>query len=166
MVDPGWYPDPMGLWDERWWDGQVWNDAVRTGRHQDVEPLRTAEELIRTAPDDGVLWHGTRGVGMLGNEEYILTGVFLRQYSRLDRPPELEWPLWTIARADPRFSGGQTVLGVGDVELTVNYAGYQGRSTYVLKNVPDPIRAAALICRQSRLARMVAGYPEPPPLRG
>ena len=161
MADPGWYPDPMGLWDERWWNGNTWDEAVRTGTHQDTEPLRAVEDLIRTPPDDGVIWQGTRGVDMIGHEEYVLTGVFLRMYSRLDRPPEAEWPLWTVARADPRFSAGQTMLGIGDVELTIHYAGYQGRTTQVLKNVPDPIRAAALICRQSRLARIAAGYPEP-----
>jgi hypothetical protein len=29
MANPGWYPDPNGTPQERWWNGGVWTDATR-----------------------------------------------------------------------------------------------------------------------------------------
>jgi hypothetical protein len=151
----------MGLWDVRWWDGHGWHEAVRTGSHQDVEPLADIAELIANAPGDGVVWQGKRGVDAVGSEHYILTGKALRLYTNLANPPRSEWELWTIAKADARVNAGQSLAHIGDVVLTINYAGFAGRTTEVLKNVPEPARVAAMISRLARLARRVAGYPEP-----
>jgi hypothetical protein len=36
---PGWYPDPMGRHEYRWWDGGAWTDGVASGGRQAVDPL-------------------------------------------------------------------------------------------------------------------------------
>lgn len=159
--DPGWYPDPLGLWDLRWWDGRAWNETVRTGTHQDVEPIAPIEQLAADVPAAGVVWQSAKAVDPIHGEQYLMTGESLRVYTNLSKPPKLEWQLWTIARAEPRVTGGQSLMGVGDVVLTISFEGFAGRSTEVLQRVPEPARAAALICRYSRLARRVAGIPEP-----
>jgi hypothetical protein len=161
VTDPGWYPDPLRLWDVRWWDGNAWNEAVRTGTWQDVEPLVTLDQLVAAAPGDGLVWHGKRSADLINTEQYVVTGNSVRMYTDMSRPPKAEFALWTIARAEPRVNAGQGLLGVGDVVLTISYKGFAGRTTEVLKNVPEPARAAAIITRMSRLARLVAGYPEP-----
>jgi hypothetical protein len=38
---PGWFPDPMGRNDYRWWDGQTWSAAVVRGGAQGYDPLPT-----------------------------------------------------------------------------------------------------------------------------
>lgn len=36
---PGWYADPAGRWQWRWWDGAAWSPAVRTGERAGQDPL-------------------------------------------------------------------------------------------------------------------------------
>ena len=160
-VAAGWYPDPVGLWDFRWWDGVQWHEAVRTGVHQDTDPVVPIGELVAAAPADGVVWQSKRSAEVVHTEHYVLTGRSLRMYKNLSRPPTQEWELWTIGRAEPRITGGQSLLGVGDVVLTIAYEGFAGRSTEVLKRVQEPARSAAWILRYCRLARRAAGSPEP-----
>jgi hypothetical protein len=157
----GWYPDPLGLWDVRWWDGVAWSDSVRTGPHQDVDPVAFIEDLVAATPADGVIWQSHRTNDMVNTEQFVLTGRALRVYKDLARPPTQEWELWTIGRVEPRITAGQSLIGVGDVVLTIAYAGFAGRSTGVLRRVPEPAHSAAWILRYCRLARRAAGYPEP-----
>lgn len=37
-VAPGWYPDPSGRWQVRWWDGTAWTDRVATAGRQGSDP--------------------------------------------------------------------------------------------------------------------------------
>ncbi len=157
MVDPGWYPDPLGLWDGRWWDGGAWNDAVRTGRHQDSEPIVDLSELLAVQPVGGLVWQGERG-DPTHPGHYILTDSAMSFYRSVSDPPVETFPLWSIALAEARIKGGQGLRGVGDVALTIAYPGYSGKATFVLRSVPDPERIAALICRHARLARMRANH--------
>src|SRR4051812_47480962 len=34
-----WYPDPLGRWAHRYWDGGAWTDWVSDGTHQFCEPV-------------------------------------------------------------------------------------------------------------------------------
>jgi hypothetical protein len=36
---PGWFPDPSGRWQVRWWDGSTWTDRVATAGRQASDPL-------------------------------------------------------------------------------------------------------------------------------
>jgi hypothetical protein len=38
----GWYTDPTGTFEQRWWDGQKWTDAVINAGQQTTSPLPTA----------------------------------------------------------------------------------------------------------------------------
>lgn len=35
----GWFPDPFGRHDARWWDGSAWSEHVSTGGVQTVDPV-------------------------------------------------------------------------------------------------------------------------------
>jgi hypothetical protein len=35
----GWYPDPDGVHEERYWDGRLWSDHVRDGGELSIDPL-------------------------------------------------------------------------------------------------------------------------------
>jgi uncharacterized protein YxjI len=39
---PGWYPDPLGRHDHRYWDGREWTHHVGSGGQQGVDPLYAA----------------------------------------------------------------------------------------------------------------------------
>jgi hypothetical protein len=54
---PGWYPDPAGRFDDRYWDGTDWTSAVKRGEHveSDPEPVileaaSRADQYSPTAP--------------------------------------------------------------------------------------------------------------------
>jgi hypothetical protein len=36
---PGWFPDPSGRFDHRWWDGTRWTESVSRGGTQTTDPL-------------------------------------------------------------------------------------------------------------------------------
>jgi hypothetical protein len=36
---PGWFPDPSGRFDHRWWDGTRWTETVSRGGTQTTDPL-------------------------------------------------------------------------------------------------------------------------------
>jgi hypothetical protein len=112
-VAAGWYPDPLGLWDVRWWDGAEWRDAVRSGSHQDTDPVAPIADLVAVTPAAGVVWQSRRVADAVNTERYVLTGRTLSVYNDLSRPPTKEWQLWTIGRAEPRVTGGPSLMGVG-----------------------------------------------------
>ena len=86
-------------------------------------------DLVAVTPAAGVVWQSRRVADAVNAEHYVLTGRTLSVYNDLSRPPTNEWQLWTIGRAEPRVTGGQTLMGVGDVVLTIAYEGFAGRST-------------------------------------
>jgi hypothetical protein len=42
-VAPGWYPDPSGRWQVRWWDGAAWSDHVAAGGRRASDPAPGGE---------------------------------------------------------------------------------------------------------------------------
>ena len=46
---PGWYPDPCGHWEQRWWSGSTWTSWVRSQEVLAVDPLAYRSAL---AADD------------------------------------------------------------------------------------------------------------------
>lgn len=45
---PAWHPDPLGRFDHRWWDGNVWTDQVSRSGQQQVDPLGTTAGAVPT----------------------------------------------------------------------------------------------------------------------
>lgn len=165
MTTAGWYPDPMGLWDERWWDGVAWHDAVRTDAFAWTEPLTTLDALLATPLPGGALWTSERDANVVHKEHYVLLATEL-QILLANGTPERVVPLFGIAWARARVNAGQALRGVGDIELHIAYPGYTGRATEVLRSVPDCELGAALITRQARLNRHLQAHrPPPPPAR-
>ncbi len=127
----GWYPDPSGDWQVRYWDGSVWTQHVQTGPFQSVEPLE-APVLPET---ETLLWQN--------GEDHLTThrAVFRDDYAGAEPVTVL---LWTVARVEVRPKTIDPAPGTGDVALVVAYRGYGGRTHWVLKNVSDPHRVGAL----------------------
>ncbi len=126
-VMPGWYPDPSGDWEQRWWSGTDWTDEVVTGGY------RTSMAL----PDPAVpLLPVTERVEWEGAGHRVTTHrVWVAPGRGSGRAPD-ELALWTVARAEAR---GLTVA------LTIAYSGYAGRTTYPMSGVTDAPRVAAIV---------------------
>lgn len=51
-IEPGWYPDPAGRHEHRWWDGMGWTENVSSHGRQAVDSLGPAKEVsIPVAPE-------------------------------------------------------------------------------------------------------------------
>lgn len=140
---PGWYPDPGGCWDDRWWDGQVWTNGVRTGQSQSEDPYPPLPVNDRTH----VIWSCPSHVAKLGEESYRLDWEAVQILDRRMTTKE-SIPIWGIRSIEVRISAAQHVRGIGDVVLAVGYSGYFGPSTFVLRGVDDPHSVKAAVRRQ------------------
>jgi hypothetical protein len=45
----GWFPDPSGTFEQRWWDGQRWTDNVINAGQQTTSPLPTGEAPVQAS---------------------------------------------------------------------------------------------------------------------
>ncbi len=142
--NPGWYADPGGCWEERWWDGSAWCAAVRTGAYQCEDPYPPIPPTVTAANEVLASW--SSGTVRLGTETYQLTWDSLLMYdgSRLKE----QLALWSINGIEVRRSASQHARGVGDVVLSIAYQGYFGPSTFALLGVPSPDEVKAAIRRQ------------------
>lgn len=141
---PGWYADPGGCWDERWWDGSVWANEVRTGKFESAEPYVPQP----VSPDRSqVVWSGRSNVAKLGAEFYRLDWDAVCILDRRGAAKE-SIPIWGIRSIDVRTSAAQHVRGIGDVALSIGYPGYFGPSSFVLRGVNEPHLVKATIRRQ------------------
>jgi hypothetical protein len=50
-VEAGWYADPLGRAQLRWYDGAQWCEHVRSGQSGGTDPLAPDGTPVRTAPD-------------------------------------------------------------------------------------------------------------------
>lgn len=145
-VLPGWYQDPSGDYEQRWWDGTAWTDRVVTGSFTTDDPVTEPGPL---PAEEVVLWQ--TGGDVLTTHRLIIASTLPK------RPPE-QFEVWMVAGTRARHSG------VGDVEITIAFAGYGGRATWVLRRVSDPPAVAALVRKQANRARRsfpTAGAPAP-----
>jgi hypothetical protein len=124
-VPPGWYPDPVGDHELRWWDGEAWTETVRTGDHQGTAPLRKVE--VPTA--EQVLW--SRGPEMITTHRVLL---------REGRYP-VELPWWMVRGVEARGN---------DVVLRIGYPGYTDKSERRIRGLPNAPEIAALCLTWAR----------------
>jgi hypothetical protein len=66
----GWYPDPLGRHELRWWGGMSWMDAVRDGDVQDVDPVDPPAAPARTVADELRDLAALRDDGILSEDEF------------------------------------------------------------------------------------------------
>ncbi len=50
----GWYADPTGTFEQRWWNGTTWTDQVMHAGQQTVSPLPTGEAPVQTSRPEQV----------------------------------------------------------------------------------------------------------------
>lgn len=119
-VTPGWYPDPSGDWELRWWDGILWSADVATGSFRGEEPIGS----VAMPAVEQLLWEGD-------GHRLTTDRVWVHEPGS-GRPPE-ELPLWTIAHVEATTSR---------VTMSVAYPGYGGRVTYVIRSTAAPLLGA------------------------
>lgn len=145
---PGWYPDPSGDWEQRWWSGTSWTDQVVTGGYQTTMALPDPSAPLLPAAER-IEWEGA------GHR--VTTHRVQVAPARGSGRSGDELPLWTVARAEAR---GLTVA------LTVAYQGYTGRTTFPMPGVTDAPRVAAIIHLWANRNRRAATQVPPPYLPG
>lgn len=124
----GWYPDPNGDWQLRYWDGQRWTEHVSTGRWVTTAPLEPP-----VVPDtEQQVWADGR---------HVLTTHRWFPREHASQPPA-EIPLWAVADTEVRAASG---AGVGTVVAVVAYPGYTDRRHWVAPDVVDAHRVAAYV---------------------
>lgn len=137
---PGWYPDPYGDWQLRWWDGLAWSEHVRTGLFAAAAP-----------PEPPVVPDTEQHVWGDGRHQLTTHRWFPRERQG-DTPVEI--PLWAVADVEVRLAAGD---GFGTVVAVVAYPGYTDRRHWIAPKVADVHRVAALVRlwanRNRRLAR-------------
>ena len=133
QVQAGWYPDPVGDHDLRWWDGSAWTETVRTGLAQTTAPL--ARQGVPA--EENVVWQR-------GRETFTTHRAVL-----FEGRQQVDVPWWAVR--------GAVVRGA-DVVLTIGYPGYSDRAERRIKGVPDAPEVAALaLVWARRHHRAVAG---------
>lgn len=140
---PGWYPDPCGDYEQRWWDGARWTDEVATGlfRGQDAMPA-PGEPLLPAT--ESTFWQ-TDGWALSTHR------VWIREHR--NQPPT-EFAVWMVRAAQVRSHVGD----VADVGVTIAFPGYGGKATWVLRSVAQaPVVAATLLRQANRARRATAG---------
>lgn len=161
MPAAGWYRDPTGVWDERWWHGAAWSDTVRIGDFLGSEPPLAIDALVAQESERAALAF-TREGGGFHRERYVVDQSHVHFFKGNSSRATRSVPLFGVAWATPRVRAGQSLRGTGDVELHISYPGYAGPTTLVFRNVSECSRAAALLTRCARLARIIQ---QRPPLR-
>ncbi len=146
MALAGWYADPHGDHDQRYWDGQRWTEHVASFGLALVDP----SEDVGLPDQEQRLW---------GHGAHVLTThrIWIDDGppSRRGHPEPL--PLWTVQDVEPRKKLGQDLSATGDIALRVAYPGYVGPTHRVLKAVPQVGVTAAWIRRWARRNRRVYG---------
>ncbi|HUP72430.1 MAG TPA: phospholipid scramblase-related protein [Acidimicrobiales bacterium] len=53
VTPPGWFPDPLGRHEQRYWDGQQWTEHVASHGRQSVDPVGAPQQLptVNHSPD-------------------------------------------------------------------------------------------------------------------
>ena len=59
-----WYPDPMGRFEQRYWDGSVWTEHVSTGGQQQLDPLEGSPAASADRIQQQVAGAGITGAGI------------------------------------------------------------------------------------------------------
>ncbi len=85
----GWYPDPTGTFEQRWWDGVTWTDKVIHAGQQTVSPLpdgaapvqaSTSEKVQRQLADRAGI---TPGQGAGGGNVFTESVLVVNQKAKL-----------------------------------------------------------------------------------
>jgi uncharacterized protein YxjI len=63
----GWYPDPMGRHEYRWFDGNQWTDAVSSHGKQATDPVNAPPTMVQgTTPAEKIQQQVTKQAGVTG----------------------------------------------------------------------------------------------------
>lgn len=146
MTAPGWYPDPVGDYEVRWWDGHAWSASVGNGGAVFEDP--PSEPTL--PPQETVMWEA---------DGRRLTTHRLWINDPLNHKRVVELYLWGVAGVEVTRNAGQHQRGTGRIAVEVAYPGYGGPRHYVMKDVYDADLVAAMIGKwANRNRRAHRGY--------
>lgn len=132
MSVPGWYPDPIGDYEHRYWDGEAWTERTVSFGMEFVDP---ADPRATVPEQEHGLW--SHGPNALSTHRAWVEDGFVRGRVK-------EIALWMVEDVEVTINSGQSLAGTGRVALRVAFPGYTGRTHWVMKGVPDPRQVAAL----------------------
>ena len=128
----GWYPDPTGDWEQRFWDGAVWTEHVHTGPFGTQAPVGEP-----TLPgQEQLVW--TDGRHTLTTHRFLI-----REQSRTAEPVQIL--LWTVVDVSVRGGWGGAATAQGTVVVAVDFPGYTDRRHWTAPRVLDIHRVAAYV---------------------
>jgi hypothetical protein len=147
-VVPGWYPDPAGRYDVRWWTGSEWSALTRQGRMSHTDPLLPAgtgsgavgEELAHLHYVEQFL-DRARSEGSISPEVYrVLVGEVAARLEQLATsvaaPP-------VTAGAGPRVLPGREVSAASVVpSVTPQAPGVPPVTVPAARPAPAPLQPA------------------------
>ena len=132
MSVAGWYPDPVGDYEVRWWDGVAWTPSVANRGVAFEDPDLTVD----LPAGEQVLWEGDRAK-LTTHRVWLPDPLYSSTISEL--------PLWCVADAIVTRESGAKVEGTGRVAVEVAYQGYTGPRTWTIQRVREPHVLAAVI---------------------
>jgi hypothetical protein len=139
MSVPGWYADPAGDYEWRWWNGAEWSQSVATGKYTTTSPLGSP------LPEaESTVWEH-------GRHRFTTHAVHLGKVN-------VTLPWWSITKVYVQVSAAQSVIATGDLVLVVGYPGYVGPSEYRIRGVSDLHQVHAMAYRWASRRRREVGY--------
>ena len=147
----GWYPDPSGYWEYRWWDGSSWSADVATGLYQHAEPLPT---IAPTPGDPRAAIFDVSGTYEREPARFVLSWYHVTFVPTRRVHETRHLPLGMVAAA--KVANASSADAAGTVRLEIRGAGYVGPGVIELKGVPGAHWVRALILRQRAI---VTGIP-------
>lgn len=146
MTAAGWFADPSGLWELRWFDGATWSDHVATGSHQATEPY---PPHLQPPPEEATVLWSTAGKSegepvRLDLTWHTLDFLPLRRLHESRRLP------LSIVRGvvTERVAGD----GSGNLRVSVGGPGYVGPGVLLVRDAPGVGATRAVILRQRAIA--------------
>ncbi len=129
---PGWYADPTGDWEQRFWDGRVWTEHVHTGPFGSQAPVQPPT----LPPVEQQVW--TDGRHTLTTHRWLI-----REQSATAEPVQIL--LWTVVDVHVRGGWGAAASARGTIVVAVDFAGYTDRRHWTAPQVQDVHRVAAYV---------------------
>jgi hypothetical protein len=140
---PGWYENPSGEGNLRYWDGSTWTDHYhdKHATGSSVEPLTAAPSSLEKAEDRGEwdpdeVWAATgKPLTGIGAGRYKLTKFYLFFEKGMLRTNAQQVPVAALLDIDVRQSMSQKARGVGDIVVHIQRS--TGVEIVTLEDIPN-----------------------------
>jgi hypothetical protein len=140
---PGWYENPSGEGNLRYWDGSTWTDHYhdKQATGSSVEPMAATPTSLAKAGDQGEwdpdeVWAATgKPLTGIGAGRYKLTRFYLFFEKGMLRTNAQQVPVAALLDIDVRQSMSQKARGVGDIVVHIQRS--TGVEIVTLEDIPN-----------------------------